>query len=376
MLKTAVYSDPLPLSERSKRKKPGGTLWRPFRFGTPGWCLCLKSTGLTRSHGHDLPWYAGAKHGRSPVSATYRIEFMNGGERVKTVDLDGEPLEEAIEVAQAGMEEYGANFARIVDTDGVEVWNGRNDAFAALGSPPWAGRCPAGPHNSRRPRTPAHLAMRRGHRALAVFIASCLDHAEKLAAGEVGMVLVLAASRQQAAVVYNYARGFLEGSPILSALIETITADSGPLLVIRWRSDTRSGWTRLAPAGEAQDDVGAVAFIHRPSCPRPSAAPPPIGGLFMINEAGALQIPDKPLCDDRCHELAGVIDALPPLEAQGERERLGEVFGGCWREGVAVFGHFRKIAERQNKERTLAQFLTNLRCGLVGSEPDINRVSQ
>ncbi len=54
---------------------------------------------------------------------------MNGGERVKTVDLDGEPLEEAIEVAQAGMEEYGANFARIVDTDGVEVWNGRNDAL-------------------------------------------------------------------------------------------------------------------------------------------------------------------------------------------------------------------------------------------------------
>ncbi len=79
------------------------------------------------------------------------------------------------------------------------------------------------------------------------------------------MVLVLAASRQQAAVVYNYARGFLEGSPILSALIETITADSGPLLVIRWRSDTKSGWTRLAPAGEAQDDVGAVAFIQRPS---------------------------------------------------------------------------------------------------------------
>ena len=34
------------------------------------------------------------------------------------------------------------------------------------------------------------------------------------------------ASRQQAAVVYNYARGFLEGSPILSALIETITASS------------------------------------------------------------------------------------------------------------------------------------------------------
>ncbi len=65
-----------------------------------------------------------------------------------------------------------------------------------------------------------------------------------------------------------------------------------------------------------------------------------------------------------------------PSKRKRERERLGEIFGGCWREGVAVFGHFRKIAERQNKERTLARFLTNLRCGLVGSEPDINRVSQ
>jgi hypothetical protein len=65
---------------------------------------------------------------RSAMSATYRIEFMNGGERVKAVNLEGEPLEEAIEVAQAGMEKYEANFARIVDNDGVEVWSGRNDA--------------------------------------------------------------------------------------------------------------------------------------------------------------------------------------------------------------------------------------------------------
>jgi hypothetical protein len=71
----------------------------------------------------------GGKHGRAAMSTTYRIEFMNGGERVKTMDLTDEPLEEAIEVAQAGMEEYQANFARIMNTDGVEVWNGRNDAL-------------------------------------------------------------------------------------------------------------------------------------------------------------------------------------------------------------------------------------------------------
>ena len=66
------------------------------------------------------------------MSVTYRIEFLNGGARVKTMELESEPLEEAIEIAQAGMEEYEANFARIVDKDGVEVWNGRNDALRSL----------------------------------------------------------------------------------------------------------------------------------------------------------------------------------------------------------------------------------------------------
>ena len=62
------------------------------------------------------------------MSEAYRIEFMNGGERVKTVDLEGEPLEEAIEIAGAGMREYKATVARIVDKDGAEVWNARDDA--------------------------------------------------------------------------------------------------------------------------------------------------------------------------------------------------------------------------------------------------------
>jgi hypothetical protein len=39
------------------------------------------------------------------------------------------------------------------------------------------------------------------------------------------MVLVLAASRQQASVVFNYARGALEASPLLADQIDTVTAD-------------------------------------------------------------------------------------------------------------------------------------------------------
>ena len=56
----------------------------------------------------------------------YRIEYMNGGELVKTVDLPGDEWDEAIELAQDGMEEHGANFARSLNDDGVEVWSGRN----------------------------------------------------------------------------------------------------------------------------------------------------------------------------------------------------------------------------------------------------------
>jgi hypothetical protein len=62
------------------------------------------------------------------MSTTYRIEFMNGGELVKTVALESEPLEAAIEIASAGMGEYDATLARIVDNSGAEVWNGRKDA--------------------------------------------------------------------------------------------------------------------------------------------------------------------------------------------------------------------------------------------------------
>jgi hypothetical protein len=50
--------------------------------------------------------------------------------------------------------------------------------------------------------------------ALAVFFAAFVQH--RLAAGERGMVLVLAASQAQARTVFEYVRGFLDASPTLS----------------------------------------------------------------------------------------------------------------------------------------------------------------
>lgn len=61
--------------------------------------------------------------------------------------------------------------------------------------------------------------------AVAAFIATCIDHSAKLSAGELGFVLVLAASRSQAAVVLNYIRGFLVSSPILAGEIEAESSE-------------------------------------------------------------------------------------------------------------------------------------------------------
>jgi phage terminase large subunit-like protein len=61
--------------------------------------------------------------------------------------------------------------------------------------------------------------------ALAVYYAALVNHTGKLASGEIGMVLILAATKQQASTVFNYCRGLLESSPVLSSLIDTATAD-------------------------------------------------------------------------------------------------------------------------------------------------------
>jgi Terminase large subunit, T4likevirus-type, N-terminal len=59
--------------------------------------------------------------------------------------------------------------------------------------------------------------------ALAVYLAAFTTH-NKLAVGEIGMVLVLAASRDQAKTVFGYIKGFLEASEILRSEIANQTA--------------------------------------------------------------------------------------------------------------------------------------------------------
>jgi hypothetical protein len=61
--------------------------------------------------------------------------------------------------------------------------------------------------------------------ALAVFIAAFVDHRAKLSPGEVGYVLILAASKAQAGAVLGYVLGFLESSPVLRGMVDSVTSD-------------------------------------------------------------------------------------------------------------------------------------------------------
>jgi hypothetical protein len=60
---------------------------------------------------------------------------------------------------------------------------------------------------------------------LAVFFATLVDHSGELAPGETGYVVVLAASKDQAKAIKNYAEGFLRASPMLASSIADVTAD-------------------------------------------------------------------------------------------------------------------------------------------------------
>ncbi len=61
---------------------------------------------------------------------------------------------------------------------------------------------------------------------IAVFLACFRDYTSVLAAGERGTVMVIASDRRQARVVFRYIAGLLDGSPMLSELVESRTKES------------------------------------------------------------------------------------------------------------------------------------------------------
>jgi hypothetical protein len=116
--------------------------------------------------------------------------------------------------------------------------------------------------------------------ALAVFLALFQKH--KLARGEVGYVLVLAMSRDQAGVVFNYVRGFLQASPILAQEVASETASeirlrNGVVIAVHAQSfRSVRGRTLLAVVADEisfwRDEASAVPDVETYRACLPSLA--------------------------------------------------------------------------------------------------------
>jgi hypothetical protein len=61
--------------------------------------------------------------------------------------------------------------------------------------------------------------------ALMVYEALLVDHSRHLAPGETGVCAAISPTRDQASILLNYARGFLESSPLLRGEIDQVNAD-------------------------------------------------------------------------------------------------------------------------------------------------------
>lgn len=123
--------------------------------------------------------------------------------------------------------------------------------------------------------------------ALSVFIATCERH--RLAPGETGYVLLLAASKAQAGAAFNYVLGFLQSSPVLWQQVETTTADEIRLkgnIVIGVHSNsyrTIRSRTLLCVIGDEtsfwKDDTSAAPDVETYRACIPSLAA--TGGMFV-----------------------------------------------------------------------------------------------
>jgi hypothetical protein len=92
------------------------------------------------------------------------------------------------------------------------------------------GRCTGGrPLPTKQAREAFLVVGRRGGKSfvcamVGVFLATFRSY--KLSPGERGVVMLLAADRRQARVLFRYAQAFLEGVPMLKTMVERVTADT------------------------------------------------------------------------------------------------------------------------------------------------------
>jgi hypothetical protein len=125
--------------------------------------------------------------------------------------------------------------------------------------------------------------------AVAVHIAALTDHRSRLSPGEVGVVAIIAASREQAGTVFGYVRGFLQSAELLAAQIagdvanEIVLHGNISITVVTNSYRVARGMTLLAVIGDEvsfwRDDTCAQPDIETYRAVLPSLVAS--GGMFI-----------------------------------------------------------------------------------------------
>jgi len=88
-------------------------------------------------------------------------------------------------------------------------------------------------------------------------------------------------------------------------------------------------------------DVPIVPPSYSP-CPRPSAAPPPIGGRFITTNPARSKCSTRRRATTSAMISSALCARLRPWKAQREGKRVGDVPGGCGRQLVGGVDHRRE----------------------------------
>jgi hypothetical protein len=195
--------------------------------------------------------------------------------------------------------------------------------------------------------------------AIAVHVAALTTH--RLAPGEIGTVAVIAANREQASTVFNYVRGFVQASPLLSGQVESINRDEivlrGDIVISVVTNSFRvaRGMTLLAVVGDEiafwRDETTAVPDIEVYRAVLPSLVAS--GGTFIgistgYRRAGLLYQKHRDHYgqnDDDVLVVSGATEQFNPLidaelidkAREQDPESAEAEWNGGWRRDIAAF---------------------------------------
>jgi hypothetical protein len=213
--------------------------------------------------------------------------------------------------------------------------------------------------------------------AVALHIAALTDHRARLVPGEIGVVAVIAASRDQASVVFGYIRGFLQAAPLLAGQMASIGRDEimlhGDICISVVTNSFRvaRGMTLLACVGDEisywRDETSAQPDVETYRAVLPSLVAS--GGMWLgistgYRRAGLLFQKHREHygCDgDDVLVVSGATETFNPTidpaliaKARQEDPEAAEAeWGGGWRRDIAAFLNEHDIDVAVDRDRPI-----------------------